>query len=81
MVGGGEAVIPPKGVDSMLKSEFTLGGDASLAAGPKSLHEGIGTDGRFKAEIFSYAKASGLFAAAPFVTALRTYASPAKKKS
>jgi lipid-binding SYLF domain-containing protein len=114
-------VMTPKGVDSMLKSEFTLAGDASLAAGPKSLHEGIGTDGRFKAEIFSYAKASGLFAgvsfegshlspdgevirrvygpradsravllgstykptaaAAPFMTALRTYGSPTKKKS
>ena len=30
----------------MLKGESTLGGDASLAAGPKSLHEGIGADGQ-----------------------------------
>jgi lipid-binding SYLF domain-containing protein len=59
-------VMSQKGVDSMLKSEFTLGGDASLAAGPNSLHEGVGTDGRFKAEIFSYAKSSGLFAGASF---------------
>lgn len=34
----------------------------TLAAGPKSLHEGAGTDGGFKAEIFSYARAAGLFA-------------------
>jgi lipid-binding SYLF domain-containing protein len=59
-------VMSQKGVDSMLKSEFTLGADASLAAGPNSLHEGVGTDGRFKAEIFSYAKASGLFAGVSF---------------
>jgi lipid-binding SYLF domain-containing protein len=55
-------VMTDKGVDSLLRSEFTLGADASLAAGPKSLHEGVGTDGRFKAEVFSYAKASGFFA-------------------
>jgi lipid-binding SYLF domain-containing protein len=59
-------VMTQTGVDSMLKSEFTLGGDASLAAGPNSLHEGIGTDGRFKAEIFSYAKATGFFAGVSF---------------
>jgi lipid-binding SYLF domain-containing protein len=59
-------VMSQPGVDSMLKSEFTLGGDASLAAGPNSLHEGVGTDGRFKAEIFSYAKSSGLFAGVSF---------------
>jgi lipid-binding SYLF domain-containing protein len=50
----------------LLKSEFALGADASLAAGPNSLHEGVGTDGRFKAEIFSYAKSSGFFAGASF---------------
>ena len=59
-------VMTEHGVDSLLRSEFTLGGDASLAAGPKSLHEGIGTDGRFQAEIFSYAKASGFFAGVSF---------------
>jgi lipid-binding SYLF domain-containing protein len=30
------------------------------------LHEGAGTDGSFKAEIFSYARAGGLFAGASF---------------
>ncbi len=59
-------VMSQQGVESMLKSEFTLGGDASLAAGPNSLHEGVGTDGRFKAEIFSYARSSGLFAGVSF---------------
>ena len=41
----------------------------TLAAGPMSLHEGAGTDGGFKAEIFSYAsyaRAAGLFAGVSF---------------
>jgi lipid-binding SYLF domain-containing protein len=59
-------IMTQKGVDSLLRSEFTLGGDATLAAGPKSLHEGADTDGRFKAEIFSYARSSGLFAGVSF---------------
>jgi lipid-binding SYLF domain-containing protein len=59
-------VMTERGMESLVKSEVTLGGDATLAAGPKSLHEGAGTDGRFKAEIFSYARAGGLFAGASF---------------
>lgn len=59
-------VMTERGMESLLKSEVTLGGDATLAAGPKSLHEGAGTDGKFKAEIFSYARAGGLFAGASF---------------
>lgn len=59
-------VMTEKGVQSLLKSKATLGGDATLAAGPKSLHEGAGTDGGFKAEIFSYARSAGLFAGVSF---------------
>lgn len=59
-------VMTQRGVDSLLRSEFTLGGDATLAAGPKSLHEGADTDGRFKAEIFSYARSAGFFAGVSF---------------
>jgi lipid-binding SYLF domain-containing protein len=55
-----------KGVESLLKSETTLGGDVSLTAGPKSLHEAANTDGSFKAEIFSYARSTGFFAGASF---------------
>ena len=59
-------IMSPKGVDRLLRSETTLGGDASLAAGPRSLHQGAATDGTFKAEIYSYAQSSGLFAGASF---------------
>jgi lipid-binding SYLF domain-containing protein len=41
-------------------------GDVSLTAGPKSLHDAANTDGTFKAEIFSYARSTGLFAGASF---------------
>jgi lipid-binding SYLF domain-containing protein len=59
-------IMSDKGVDRLLRSETTLGGDASLAAGPKSLHQGAATDGTFKAEIYSYARSSGFFAGASF---------------
>jgi lipid-binding SYLF domain-containing protein len=59
-------VMSDKGVESLLKSETTLGGDVSLTAGPKSLHDAANTDGSFKAEIFSYARSSGFFAGASF---------------
>ena len=59
-------VMTEKCIESLLKSETTLGGDVSLTAGPKSLHEAANTDGSFKAEIFSYARSSGFFAGASF---------------
>jgi lipid-binding SYLF domain-containing protein len=59
-------VMSDKGVESLLKSETTLGGDVSLTAGPKSLHDAANTDGSFRAEIFSYARSTGFFAGASF---------------
>jgi lipid-binding SYLF domain-containing protein len=59
-------VMTEKGIESLLKSETTLGGDVSHTAGPKSLHEAANTDGTFKAEIFSYARSTGFFAGASF---------------
>jgi lipid-binding SYLF domain-containing protein len=59
-------VMSEKGIESLLKSETTLGGDVSLTARPKSLHEAANTDGSFKAEIFSYARSTGFFAGASF---------------
>jgi lipid-binding SYLF domain-containing protein len=59
-------VMTEKGIESLLKSETTLGGDVSLTAGPKSLHEGANTDGTFKAELFSYARSTGFFAGVSF---------------
>lgn len=59
-------VMSDKGIQSLLKSETTLGGDVSLTAGPKSLHDAANTDGTFKSEIFSYARSTGFFAGASF---------------
>jgi len=47
---------------ALLKRSFTLGGDASIAAGPQGRSAEVGTDITFRAEIYSYAKSRGLFA-------------------
>lgn len=65
---GGEAVdlvlffMNERGVLSLLGSKFTLGGDASVAAGPVGRTAEAGTDIKLKAEIYSYARSRGLFA-------------------
>jgi len=51
-----------RGVRSMLQSQFTLGGKASIAAGPAGRSAEASTDIKLNAEIYSYAKAKGLFA-------------------
>jgi lipid-binding SYLF domain-containing protein len=51
-----------KGVDNIAKGKLTLGGDANIAAGPVGRHTSAATDGRLKAEIYSYARNRGLFA-------------------
>jgi lipid-binding SYLF domain-containing protein len=51
-----------RGVDSIVNGKFTLGGDASVAAGPVGRSAQASTDEQFKAEIFSYSRARGLFA-------------------
>ncbi|MBI2839834.1 MAG: lipid-binding SYLF domain-containing protein [Acidobacteria bacterium] len=55
-------VMNEHGARSLLKSEFTLGGDASVAAGPVGRTASGGTDVRLNAEIYAYARAKGLFA-------------------
>jgi lipid-binding SYLF domain-containing protein len=51
-----------KGMDSLLSNEFTLGGDASVAAGPVGRQAGASTDLKLNAEILSYSRSKGLFA-------------------
>ncbi len=51
-----------RSMKSLLKSQFTLGGDVSVAAGPLGRSAEASTDARLKAEIYSYAKSRGLFA-------------------
>ncbi len=50
------------GVRSLIGSKFTLGGTASVAAGPVGRSAEASTDLKLDAEIYSYAKAKGLFA-------------------
>jgi len=51
-----------KGIDHLLKDKFTLGGDASAAAGPKGRSAAASTDLLMRAEILTYARSRGLFA-------------------
>ena len=51
-----------KGMNSLLKSKFEVGGDASVAAGPVGRQAGASTDLRMNAEILSYSRSKGLFA-------------------
>src|SRR5262245_5628565 len=44
-------VMNPKGIDNLLKNEFTLGADASVAAGPKGRATEAATDLAMRAEI------------------------------
>ena len=50
------------GVDKLLSSKFTLGGDASVAAGPVGRTASAKTDLQLDAEILSYSRSRGLFA-------------------
>jgi len=50
------------GVDKLLSSKFTLGADASVAAGPVGRTSSADTDLQMHAEILSYSRARGLFA-------------------
>ncbi len=51
-----------RGVESLLTSKFTLGGEAGVAAGPFGSSAETSTDLRFRAEIYAYARSRGLFA-------------------
>jgi len=55
-------VMNPKGIDQLIKSQFTLGADASVAAGPLGRTGEADTDLRMRAEILSYSRTRGLFA-------------------
>ncbi|MFA6229931.1 MAG: lipid-binding SYLF domain-containing protein [Rhodanobacter sp.] len=51
-----------RGVDSIVNGKFTLGADASAAAGPVGRTATASTDSQLKAEIYSYSRSRGLFA-------------------
>jgi SH3 domain-containing YSC84-like protein 1 len=66
-IGGKETevvmlVMNDKGMQRLLSTKFTLGGDASIAAGPVGRAASAKTDAALTAEILSYSRARGVFA-------------------
>jgi lipid-binding SYLF domain-containing protein len=55
-------VMNDRGMQHLLKSKFTLGGDASVAAGPVGRQTSANTDASMGAEILSWSRSRGLFA-------------------
>jgi lipid-binding SYLF domain-containing protein len=66
-IGGSETdafmlVMNKKGMDRLLSTKFTLGGDASVAAGPVGRSTQAETDAALTAEILTWSRQRGLFA-------------------
>jgi lipid-binding SYLF domain-containing protein len=66
-IGGAEMdvillVMNKRGVERLLSSKFTMGGEASVAAGPVGRDTSAQTDGKLTAEILSYSRQRGVFA-------------------
>lgn len=65
---GGQAVdlvmliMNQEGMKKLLSSQFKLGADASVAAGPVGRHAAADTDWKLKAQVLSYSRARGAFA-------------------
>jgi lipid-binding SYLF domain-containing protein len=65
---GGQAVdlvmliMNQDGMKHLLSSQFALGADASVAAGPVGRHAEGNTDWKLKSEVLTYSRARGLFA-------------------
>ena len=55
-------IMNDNGMKNLLSSEFKLGADASVAAGPVGRHAAADTDWKLKAQVLSYSRARGLFA-------------------
>src|SRR5208282_1175068 len=55
-------VMNDRGADSVLHSKVKLGGDASIAAGPKGRDAEANTDATMRAEMLSYSRSRGVFA-------------------
>ena len=65
---GGQAVdlvmliMNKDGMKHLLSSQFALGADASVAAGPVGRHAEGNTDWKMRAEVLTYSRARGVFA-------------------
>ena len=66
-IGGGETdlimmVMNDSGANKLMKSQFTLGGEGAVMAGPVGRSATAETDALLHAEILSYSRSRGLFA-------------------
>jgi len=66
-IGGGETdivmmVMNESGANKLMKSEFTVGGEGAVMAGPVGRSVSAETDAYLRAEILSYSRSRGLFA-------------------
>ena len=55
-------VMNQRGADKLLSNEFTLGAEASVAAGPVGRTAAAQTDAQMRADILSWSRSQGLFA-------------------
>ncbi len=51
-----------RGLENLVRNQFKIGADASVAAGPVGRDAGAATDIQLRAQILSYSRARGLFA-------------------
>jgi lipid-binding SYLF domain-containing protein len=66
-IGGSETdavmlVMNERGAEKLMSSKFTLGADASVAAGPVGRTSAAQTDAKMQAEILTYSRSRGVFA-------------------
>jgi SH3 domain-containing YSC84-like protein 1 len=65
---GGQAVdlvmliMNQNGMNNLLTSQFKLGADASVAAGPVGRHASADTDWKLRAQVLTYSRSRGVFA-------------------
>src|SRR6204780_1843426 len=55
-------IMNKEGMKHLLSSQFALGADASVAAGPVGRHAEGNTDWKMRSEVLTYSRARGLFA-------------------
>jgi lipid-binding SYLF domain-containing protein len=66
-IGGSETdvvmlVMNDRGAERLMQSQFTLGGEGEIAAGPVGRDSTAQTDAKFTAEILSWSRSRGVFA-------------------
>jgi lipid-binding SYLF domain-containing protein len=66
-IGGSETdlimlVMNERGAKRLMQSQFTIGGEGEVAAGPVGRHASAQTDGKLTAEMLSWSRARGVFA-------------------